>query len=167
MKDPQINYSFELEIGNPNDSEFELALYSRNFNLQNKETIYDDKKIGELLIKLLPIYADLKGQQELTLIHSFEGNPASITIKYNRNPNPYIQSQINYELEENEKLTNELIENFHKTLNEINQDVNIYESSLPPFQKNISNTQEQHFSNKKDSENEDDEPSKLEKTMVL
>ena len=177
MKDPLINHAFSVDVKNEIESKFELSLYSRNFNLQNKETIYDDLKIGEISINLSLINENLKKEKEITISHQFGGS-ASISIKYSLLHNkinsgdcdPLFKNKANNEFAENEFLTNELIENFHKTLNEINRDVNIYELPIPTSQKNLTGFNQMsvynQYSNKKEAEDEE-EPSKLEKTMVF
>lgn len=171
MKDPLINYSFTAEIKNEIDSKFELSLYSRNYNIQSKDSISDDLKIGAITINLIPINESLRKENEITISHQL-GNLANISIKYSLTNkfslanDPFAQNKVDNEFLENEILTNDLIENFHKTLNEINRDVNIYDFA----QKNSTNFSQQGpstHSNKREFEYEDEEPSKLEKTMVL
>ncbi len=207
MKDPLINYPFTLIITSPNALELNLNLYSRSFNLQNKETIYDDKKISSILIEITPIYHNLQSKNEVILNHFLNESAAFVTIKYSlsryeygeninnseRNPadfQKYHENTNNYnnsskkadfqkyreninnnnnsankeELEENQQLTSELIENFHKTINEINKDMNYQENFLQNPDKNPDFFQES--SNKK-GENYEESPSKLEKTMVI
>ena len=178
MKDPLINYSFSVEIMNETDSKFELSLYSRNYNVQSKDNISDDLKIGEIIINLSPINESLRKENEITISHQL-GNSANISIKYSLSHkfdlgnDPLGQNKIDNEFLENEILTNDLIENFHKTLNEINRDVNIYDFAITNSQKNYANFNQQgpsannNYSNKKNAEYEDEEPSNLEKTMVI
>ena len=176
MKDPLINYPFALSITSPKSLEFTLDLFSRSFNLQNKETIYNDKKLSSILIEISPIYENLQSKNEVIFSH-FLNETAFVTISYSlsqnrensyysqKNQEEFINSsrkktdfqQNREEFEENEQLTNELIENFHKTINEINKDMN-YQEKNPDFL--------QEFSNKKE-ENYEESPSKLEKTMVI
>ena len=160
-----------------NDIEFDLDLYFRSYNLENSETIYYDKKISTLNIQLNQIYQEIQNKNEI-LINHFMNQFASITIRYslsyiNTNlsiaPNPMqMENQNNYGIGENDHLTSELIENFNKTLNEINGEINIYdnENIFSLSKKIVSHKNFNDYSNKKNNEN-DESPSKLEKTIVI
>lgn len=184
IKDPEINYSFTLEVNSAKDLEFDLDLYFRNFNSQDKEHIYNDNKIASIYINLFEIYSQLQNKKEIIISHSFN-EYTSVMIKYSLFPNinnceftqtvnTHYNGEKNEELEDNEFLTNELIENFHKTLNEINNDICVIDNFLPSNQKalshnidNTNNNKPKLHTQKKELEEIDESPQKLEKTIVF
>lgn len=158
----------------------DLNLYFRNYNVENKTNLYLDKKIETLKIDLWTIYQYLlQNQREnITKDHQFSNEKSYVTIFYSLSKlkeeanftqkSLFKEQKIDLEME-NEFLTNELIENFHKTINEINQNVGqshmIFDS---PQQKMLSTYQnEPNPSLYENDEEINGSPSKLEKTLVF
>lgn len=185
LKDPLINYSFTIEMKSFDEVFLNLNLYFRNYNIENKTTLYLDKKIETLKIDLWAIYQYLLQNkiENVTKDHQFSNEKSYITILYSlskfketenftkQNYYPAFKEQ-KFDLEmENEFLTNELIENFHKTINEINQNVSQPRIFDSPQQKMFATYQDEPNKNFYEDNNQNYEeineyPSKLEKTLV-
>lgn len=171
LKDPIIDHAFPLEINSKNDGIFNLNLLFRSYNAENKNNIYEDQISETIKIDLNSIYQQIlqNSSEKIIKIFSFSNQNAYIKIAFSLNQGNFNLFEEKKEVYlENEFLTNDLIDNFHKTLNEINQNLDYQPQSLYGSNQKLTFNETQKILEKNQEIDEIDKnsPTKLEKTMV-